>query len=126
LNYGAVSIVEYEDEVFVIGDNVVRVLSIENGRIFPEVQGKITTVYPDGVRIVVHGLPFFLSNNSYGQDWLFSFDFHHLVCTIASVYPDRMHVEMLSESWGKKLVLAAAQKVSPLVLMKVLDICVKD
>jgi hypothetical protein len=118
--------VEYEDEVFVIGDDVVRVLSIENGRIFPEVRGKITTVYPDGVRIVVSGLPFFLSNDTFGQAWLYQFDFHHLVCVIASVYSQRMHIEMLVESWGEKLVLAAAQKVSPLVLMKVLDICVKD
>jgi hypothetical protein len=106
-----------------IGDDVVRVFSVQNGHIFPEVRGKITHVYADGVRIVACGLPFFLSNDSFGQDWIHCFDFHHLVCAITSVYCDRQHVRHLAESWGERLVLAAAQKVSPLVFMKVLDIC---
>jgi hypothetical protein len=117
---------EYEDEVFMIGDDVVRVLTIENYQILPEVRGKITNVNLAGVTIVVSGLPFFLAKDSFGEDWLHYFDYHHLVCTIASIYPNRAHMQMLFESWGERLVLAAAQKVSPLVLMKVLDLCVKD
>lgn len=114
---------EYEDEEFCIGDDVIRCWSIENGRQFPEVRGKITNVYRDGVRIQVQGMPFFLSFESYAKNWLFTFDFQHLEYVFKSFPPDDLHLELLIESWGEQLVLAAAIKSSPEVYTRAISLC---
>lgn len=114
---------EYEDELFVIGAEIIRIQFIVNSNLFPEKIGKITNVYHDGVRMESDGLPFFLSKETYGKFWLHTFDFKHLEFAISGAYWNQKHLELLVEGWGEQLVLAAAKKISPSVFGKVMNIC---
>lgn len=116
---------EYEDEIFEIGQEVVRVSSFQNGNFFPEIRGVITNGYRDGVRTEQHGLPFFLSKATYGQEWLYSFDFSHLEYVVRSFYLDERHIEILIEGWGERLVLAAAYNAGTTISSKVIEICTR-
>jgi hypothetical protein len=114
---------EYNDEEFCVGDDVIRVWMCENGRQFPEVRGKITNVYRDGVRIQVQGMPFFLSFETYAKSWLFAFDFYHLEYVFKSFPSDDSHLELLIESWGEQLVLAAARTSNTAIYYRVMELC---
>jgi hypothetical protein len=115
--------VEYEDEDFGIGQEVVRVSWIADGNIFPEIRGKITHIYRDGIRIEWNGLAFLLPYSTYGLDWLYVFDFSHLEYIVKATYLDTNHIKLLIEGWGERLVLAAAMNAGHSVSLKVIEIC---
>jgi hypothetical protein len=113
--------VEYEDESFNVTEEVIRVSYWENGRFFPEIKGRITHVYRDGVRVIWMGIPFY----TYGQYWLYAFDFRHLEYIVRTTYRDTKHIELLIEGWGERLVLAAAYNAGTTVSTKVIEICIR-
>jgi hypothetical protein len=124
LECGAIYTVEYEDETFNVGEEVTRVSSWENGQYFPEIKGRITHVYRDGVRVIWMGIPFYLSKATYGQHWLYAFDFRHLEYIVRTTYRDTKHISLLIEGWGERLVLAAAVNAGTTVSLKVIEICI--